>query len=821
MADAGRWQRVKDVFQAALDRPAAERPAFLAETCGDDHEVRREVESLLAARRDAGGFLSAPAVPETVDPDVDGRRIGPYRLLGRIGRGGMGVVYRAVRDDDVFHKTVALKVVPGEATADHLRRFTRERQILARLQHPNIATVFDGGTTDTGQPYLVMEHVQGDPIDVWCHGRRLSVPARLEMFRAVCGAVHYAHQNLVVHRDLKPENILVTADGQPKLLDFGIAKLLAAGLDPEGPPTATLMPLMTPEYASPEQVRGEPVTTASDVYSLGVVLYELLTGSRPYDVRADSLEGIVRVVCETEPRPPSVTGVATASELRGDLDTIVLKALRKDPLRRYLSAHELSEDLRRHLAGLPVLARADSLGYRATKFVARHRASAAATVLAAGGLVAGTVVAVDQARVARSERARAEQRFAEVRQLANAFLFEVHDAIRDLPGSTAVRQLVVARAAEHLDRLRQDARGDVGLQRELAAAFQRLGDAQGGAGEANLGDTRAAFASYEKALALRSALVHSPGDAADVEAMAFLEMKLGRVFAAAGDLPRAVEISRSAASRLEALAANARADFRAQLSSVYHTLGVAQARLGDEPGSLGSLRKAVALGEADVAARAGDAGALSRLSRIQGDLIERLQRRGDVGEAATVARSAIGALEELAAGAPTNARYRRDLIYALNVGSEAIEAAGDAAAATAARRRSLELSEALLAAEPGNQGDRIALTYTLQYLGAGLVRSGDTGEGLERLRQAHRAAETVVAADPHNAWAQGRLAEIHAELAFALAKLRVRRSEMCSSLRRSATVWGRLDREDRLAGEIRPMFGEVQALLRGCPGAAG
>jgi tetratricopeptide (TPR) repeat protein len=250
---------------------------------------------------------------------------------------------------------------------------------------------------------------------------------------------------------------------------------------------------------------------------------------------------------------------------------------------------------------------------------------------------------------------------------------------------------------------------------------------------------------------------------------------------------------------------------------VYHTLGVAQARLGDEPGSLGSLRKAVALGEADVAARAGDADALSRLARIQGDLIERLQRRGDVGEAATVARSAIGTLEELVSGAPTNARYRRDLIYALNVGSEAIEAAGDAAGATTARRRSLELAEALLAAEPGNQGDRIALTYTLQYLGAGLVQSGQVEEGLERLRQAHRTAETVVAADRHNAWAQGRLAAIDAELAFALSRLRIRPTEMCSSLRRSAGVWGRLDREGRLPGEIRPMFGQVQSLLRGCP----
>src|SRR5215470_5019015 len=408
MSDAAGWPLVKDVFQAALDRPPEERAAFLDSACAGDDALRREVESLLVAQREAGAFLSRPAALPA-PPELEGRRVGPYRVLGPIGRGGMGVVYRAVRDDDVFRKTVALKVVAGGASAEHLRRLAHERQILGRLQHPNIATILDGGTTDEGQPYLVMEYVEGEAIDAYCAARGLGTRERLEMFRTVCSAVQYAHQNLVVHRDLKPQNVLVTPDGQPKLLDFGIAKLLAAGVDPDETPTATLLPMMTPEYASPEQVRGEAVTTASDVYSLGVVLYELLTGARPYSVRTGSLQEIVRVVCDTQPAVPSAAA-PQAHGVRGDLDTIVLKALRKEPARRYASAQELADDLRRYLEGRPVLARKDTVGYRVGKFVGRHRVGVAAAALVAASLVGGLVTTLRQARIAEANRLRAERR---------------------------------------------------------------------------------------------------------------------------------------------------------------------------------------------------------------------------------------------------------------------------------------------------------------------------------------------------------------------------------------------------------------------------
>ena len=475
-----RWLRVKDVFQGALIRPAHERAAFLDEACAADAELRREVESLLASHEEAGRFLSEPAplgaaLAESGASSAPRTRVGPYRVLDVIAHGGMGTVYRAVRDDDAFEKTVALKLVRGGAASEYAeRRFRQERQILARLQHPSIATILDGGATPEGQPYLVMEHVDGRPITAYCDEQGLGTRDRLALFARVCAAVQYAHQNLVIHRDLKPDNVLVTADGTPKLLDFGIAKLLAVGVDPDTAPTATLLPMMTPQYASPEQVRGGPVTTASDVYSLGVLLYELLTGCRPYAVKADSMEEIVRAVCETEPPAPSSaartrndgasstapTGsLPTAAELKGDLDTIVLRALQKEPFRRYASAQELADDVRRHLEGRPVLARPDTLGYRTGKFVRRHRVVVTAAALVVASLVAGILATVRQRHAAEEQRARAERRFADVRRLANSLLFDLEEAIRDLPGSTSARQLVVKKALEYLDSLAEEAEG--------------------------------------------------------------------------------------------------------------------------------------------------------------------------------------------------------------------------------------------------------------------------------------------------------------------------------------------------------------------------
>jgi serine/threonine-protein kinase len=441
-----RWQQIKAVLDGALEREGPERAVFLEESCRGNDELRREVESFAASETEIGDFIETPVFRirlQEVEPLAVGQRIGAYRIVREIGRGGMGAVYLAERADE-FEQRVAIKLVRrGMDTDEIVRRFRSERQILAHLDHPNIGKLFDGGTTEDGRPYFVMEYVEGRPIDEYCDDRKLPVRARLELFRQVCAAVHFAHQNLIVHRDLKPGNILVTAGGVPKLLDFGIAKLLDPNQDLYALTRVDLRP-MTPEYASPEQVRGETITTASDVYALGVLLYVLLTGHRPYRAAPRDPQGLARAICETDPlRPSSIVGrveevqrsdgsVDTVTpesisrvregderllrrRLAGDLDTIVLKAMQKEPGRRYASVDQLSSDLGRHLRGLPVVARKDTLGYRTRKFVGRHKAgvalAAAVLLLIVGFSISVTVLW--QRAVHERQRAQAVSGFLE------------------------------------------------------------------------------------------------------------------------------------------------------------------------------------------------------------------------------------------------------------------------------------------------------------------------------------------------------------------------------------------------------------------------
>lgn len=461
-----------EIFFQSLELDEPQRQEFVARACGHDADLRMEVESLLAAHRRAGDFLRTPVVAASAAAPAGGagggatdsaawtgRRLGSYRIVDVLGAGGMGTVLLAERADDQFRKRVAVKVIrAGMATADVLQRFRNERQVLAQFDHPNIVRLVDGGATDDGFPYLVMDCVDGLPIDRYCERQRLSLTDRLRLFRKVCGPVQYAHQHLVVHRDLKPSNILITPDGEPRLLDFGVAKVLdPAAAEAGAPATAPALRLFTPRYASPEQLRGQAITTASDIYSLGVILYELLTGLRPFAVDTDSAQELERLVLVQEPTRPS-TAVRRATQhraddrgaaphpatpaagpsdvearrlsrrLSGDLDNIVLMALRREPQRRYASVAEFSEDIRRHLEGLPVAARAATFRYRVASFARRHAAGVAAASILCVGLLAATIVSTrmyfqaDAARVA-AERAegRAEAQRAIAEQI-NAFL---------------------------------------------------------------------------------------------------------------------------------------------------------------------------------------------------------------------------------------------------------------------------------------------------------------------------------------------------------------------------------------------------------------
>jgi serine/threonine protein kinase len=520
--DSGRWQRVEALFHEALDRPVAEREAFLRAACAGDDALYNEVTRLLDADDAPHSLLDGRAIDAVEPPQrttlPEGTRIGPYRVLRSIGTGGMGAVYLAERADGQFDQRVALKLIKRGMDSDTiLARFHAERRILARLQHPNIASLLDGGVTDDGLPYFSMEYVDGLPITQYCDDGRLSIEARLDLFRSVCAAVQYAHGNLVVHRDLKPSNILVTHDGHVKLLDFGIARVLGedeAGLTRSG------QRMMTPAYASPEQVRGEPVTTASDVYSLGVVLFELLCGRHPHRDTTSTPAELEHAIVTTPAERPSrfvtridavgtegtavsqesvaharqLTPVRLRKRLEGDLDTICLVALRKEPERRYASANQLLEDVRLHLAGRPVSARPDTARYRAAKFVRRNRVGVAAT--AALVVLVASLTALYTTRLAR-ERDRARLEAAKAAQVS-AFvtgLFEAADPYTSRGEAITAREL--------LDKGRDRVRTELADQPDVLADMLRtIGNAYG-----NLGMVDDAVALLKESRALRVQLV--------------------------------------------------------------------------------------------------------------------------------------------------------------------------------------------------------------------------------------------------------------------------------------------------------------------------
>ncbi len=441
---------IERLFEAALEIPPEQRAQFLSQHCADA-EVRREVELLLEHDRGAEAFVAqavaggAASVIQSLSFSR-GQRLSPYRILSVVGRGGMGLVYLAERADGKFDQRVAIKVVQAGLGGSFADRLQQECRILASLEHPNIARLVDAGATDDGLPYFVMEYVAGQPIDRFCDERKLTPRERVQLMLPICEAVQFAHQKLVVHRDLKPDNILVTADGIPKLLDFGIAKVLS------GAPTTvpeTVTRVLTPEYGSPEQVRGELIGTATDIYSLGGVLYKLLTGVAPHQIEGKSPVDALRAICEEGIRRPS----NLRPELAGDLDHILQMALRKEPLRRYSSADRFGADLRRWLADKPVLASPDTIWYRSGKFIRRHWPGVAAAAIVLLALVAAAAVANWQAR-------RAERRFADVRHLANVFLFDFEQSIHNVPGATKARQLLVKTALEYLRSLSGEAASD-------------------------------------------------------------------------------------------------------------------------------------------------------------------------------------------------------------------------------------------------------------------------------------------------------------------------------------------------------------------------
>lgn len=762
------WDREKALFLEALAYPTDARQQWVERQTVGNAVLRDAVLSLLAAHDDADEFLETPAASLLGDDRLDGapdalamQRVGPYRLRREIGRGGMGTVYLATRDDGEFQHEVAVKLVKrGMDTDAILARFRHERQILAGLDHPNIARLLDGGTTDAGLPYFVMEYVAGRPVREFAEAHALTIDQRLTLFRTICSAVEHAHRNLIVHRDLKSGNILVTAEGVPKLLDFGIAKLLlpsAADGTHEGSTVVPTLVALTPEYASPEQLRGERVTTATDVYSLGVLLYELLAGQRPFPTVGGRVEDLSQLVRDTDPPTPSEVVRARdwrdAQRLRGDLDTIVMMAMHKDIVRRYESVAQLSEDIQRHQQGLAVRAHRDSFGYRATKFVRRNRGSLTAAALLMIALVGGLAASLWQAHRADTERARAERQFAEVRSLATGFLFDVHDAIRSLPGATPARAMLIQRGLLALDGLAREAQGDTTLQRDLAIAYQRIGDVQGNSYGANLGDTDAALASYRKAVDLLESLgAVRAADPATRLALVESYRGLAAMLNITGDLPAAVQyLERALALHRPLVSADPSAARRPLLANLLQELGDVRggagiANIGDTKGAMAAYREALVIREALLRERPTDLDARAGLATLQLNVGSLALTLNDTTGASMVRRG-VAMLEAIVAEHPDDAVRRNELLSGYGRMRVPMVNAGDYAAAIAIDHKVLAALEDMVTADPRNTLLQRNLSVSYNNLARDLRANGQPMLALPPHRTALAIAERLWRAD--------------------------------------------------------------------------
>ena len=851
-----RWQEIRGVFDRAVALPSEQRFEFLDKACSTDAELRHEVESLLVSDDRAGtGFLGTPAVDLSRSaasapvPSRVGRRIGAYNILEEIGRGGMGEVYRANRADGQYEKQVAIKLVRGGYdTAAVLERFRNERQILASLDHPNIARLLDGGTTDEGIPYLVMELIEGTPIDQYCDAHKLNITERLRLFAQVCSAVQYAHQRLVIHRDIKPGNILVTVQCIPKLLDFGIAKIL----DPSIGSAATVAGPMTPEYASPEQVRGESITTATDVYSLGVVLYQLLTGRSPYPANTHTPHEFARAICESEAEAPSMIVLKPANaeradhsahasnealgglrestpaklhrRLSGDLDTIVLRAMHKEPQRRFASVEQFAEDIRRHLEGRPVTARRDSWRYRAGKFVTRHKLGVAATALVLTAVLGGVVATVREARIAAANERRAEQRFNDVRKLANSLMFEIHDAIRDLPGSTPARRLLVTRALEYLDNLSAQSKGDSSLQKELAAAYERVGDVLGYPYAANLGDKAGALQSYRKALAIRESLAMAVPNDVDLQRdLVGTYLRVAQVLETNGKFAEALEAVRKGMPTAQKMAAsNNNPQLADQYAGGYYYSAFIQIETGDLTSALENYRHSASIRDTALKANPDNILLRTHLAADYAGIAKCLELKHDLPSAIQQQSEATAILEEGARSHPDSVMLAEFLGEGTNRLATYRNEHGESQAALETYRSAHEIFRTLMAADPKNSLAKSNFAFSNDGIARSLMKLGKPAAAVPVFREAIATFEDMSPRTASNRYLRSGLADAYSGLGNAYSVLaaehipsRQKREywqEAHSSCEKSLALWN--EKEKR--GELESVERESPAKVAQC-----
>jgi serine/threonine protein kinase len=816
------WATVKGLLEECLERPSSERVAFL-ESAGVEPQIRAEVLSLLTAHEDATDFLeeAGPAQGKFLSAfhssALAGHRIGAYRLVEEVGRGGMGTVYRAVRDDDEFQMVVAIKIVSrGMDTDMVLRRFRTERQILASLDHQNIARILDGGSTPSGLPYFVMEFVDGLPLTRYCDERRLTVTERLRLFRKVCDAVAYAHRNYVIHRDLKPGNILVTSDGTPKLLDFGIAKIIK-GNDED--PTVTGLAMATPAYASPEQIRGGSIGLASDIYSLGVILYELLTGHRPYRLPMRDSEELARVICEREPtRASTVVGIrerveegegttvtvdpgevsdcrrttidALRRHLRGDLDTVVSVALRKEPDRRYASVEQFSDDLGRFLDGRPVLARKDTAAYRFTKFASRHP----------GGLglaVAAVVLLCTLSAYASWEARRLSRRMAEDHQLASTFLLEVHDAIARLPGATPAREKLLRKSLEYLNGLTRDASEDPVLHRALASAYEKFAELQAGTLGAGLGKSYDALETVKKAQSIREMLAKNPRDLkAQLELSdnylltAFL---VGRA-ASADERLQYDQKALAIAERLYALDPK-NPDYQDLLARSHTSFAYALMFYDRWEESRKHFRRALTLRTNTLSFAKDSVKAQRDLARIHYRLGAGYAQAGQAAEAVGYLRQALVIQRPISAANPNDEAITSETAASCHFLGVALRGEGNTREALAAFDEAIAIREESLSRDPQNARSRSLVAGNYAERGTTYFEAGKVAQALQDLHKAVEYQTALIEVDPKGTPTRIAMADFQCRLGKANQTLarKVRGAKSQTYWRESAKYFRRAD----------------------------
>jgi len=801
------WNRVQSLFLSLADLSPEEQARFLDVACADDIDLRAEVESLLKSDREDERIISSTIAGEAAllfgAQTLIGDRLGSYRVVKEIGRGGMGDVYLAIRDDDQFQKQVAIKVVKrGMDTAEVLGRFQHERQILANLDHPYIARLLDGGTTFDGRPFFVMEFVEGQPLDEFCREHKLDIKTRCLLFLRILEAVAHAHRNLVVHRDLKPANIFVTAGGTPKLLDFGVAKLLAVDAGP-GVTAVSMARPFTPEYASPEQVHGLPVTTATDIYSLGAVFCELLTGQLAQPIATFTPVEVERVVCRTEVRRPSLL----VPDLDADFDNIVSMAMRKEPERRYQSVDQLAEDVRRHLSGRPVLARQDSFWYRARKFVRRNRIEMTAVAVIFASLVAALVISLSQARQAQTarhaaeaqrtvaereraraetgfqqaevaraaesqqrlnadqqrddavrERAQAEQRLTQLLDLADKTLFKIHDSVARLPGATDARRTLVRTTLDYLESIEKDHGLDDRLRLALGAGYSRIAAIQGDPTRPSLGDFEGARASYQKAEALLAPVYASnkKNDPDVITRWLEAEAGLARLSSRHFDHQQGIERYLRLLPIAHRLAGLAPSDPQAvkQEASIHGELAV-EMQSTDTIASLDHGNQQIAILTALVARFPEDRDLKQELGSSLAAVAAAVKSSGDFARAAEYFERSIRIREEFLEVEPNNVVVLRNLLvvygnYAALLGIPWSANMGRFAEAARYCEKSVALARKLAAADPQDRNARYDLAISLGRLGMVEPDPEHIADSLKSLDEALAILDPIIKANPNS-----------------------------------------------------------------------